>query len=428
MKPPEHNLSQMAHGLIGSEILKIAAEIRAKVAKGEKVFNLTVGDFRPDQFAIPDVLKSAIAEGYAAGETNYPPSDGILELRQAISQFYAERLGLDYQIPEIVVTGGVRPSIYGAYRVLLDPGETLLYPLPSWNNNHYAWLVGARPLEVTARPETNFLPTAEDLKPFLKDTRVLLLNSPLNPAGTVYSESGLERVVAAILDENTKRESAGRRPLMLVYDQVYWMLTFGSARHVTPVDIDVRMREYTLFTDGISKAFAATGLRVGWCIGPERYMKPFSDFIGHVGAWAPRPEQVGTAKLLRDPTAIDSYHRVMKAGVEARLVALHEGFEAMKRDGYPVKSIAPQGAIYLSAQIDLVGRTVAGRKLDTNEEIRRFLLEEASLAVVPFQAFGLREETGWFRLSVGAIALADVGKLFPALRKALDAAVVPSLE
>jgi aspartate aminotransferase len=420
MEQPDRYLSQMAHGLVGSEILKIAAEIRAKAARGEKVYNLTVGDFRPDQFPVPELLRKTISEAYAANETNYPPSDGMPELRQAISEFYADRLGLEYQIPNIVVTGGVRPSIYGAYRVLLDPGETLVFPVPSWNNNHYAWLLGSKAAEVIGRYETHFLPTAEDLKPYLHEARVILLNSPLNPAGTVYTESQLERVVAAILDENRKRDAQGRRPVMLVYDQVYWMLTFGTARHYTPVGIDARMREFTIFTDGISKAFAATGLRVGWAVGPERYIKPICDVMGHVGAWAPRPEQIGAARLLRDGAAIDAYHGVMKKGIEDRLHALHDGFEAMRRDGYPVESIAPQGAIYLSARIDLIGRSVGSRKLNTNEEIRRFLLAEASLAVVPFQAFGLKEETGWFRLSVGALPLADVEHLFPALRRALD--------
>jgi aspartate aminotransferase len=101
-------------------------------------------------------------------------------------------------------------------------------------------------------------------------------------------------------------------------------------------------------------------------------------------------------------------------------VALHAGFEKMRQDGYPVETIAPQAAIYLSARINLIGRMAGSRRLNTNEDIRRFLLDEASFAVVPFQAFGLKEDSGWFRLSVGALAMDDVASLFPALRKALD--------
>jgi aspartate aminotransferase len=314
----------------------------------------------------------------------------------------------------------VRPALYCTFRTFLDPGDGLLFPVPSWNNNHYAWLCGARPLAVVAGADVRFLPTAEMLRPHLSEARVLTLNSPLNPAGTCYTEAELERIVGLILDENVRRDEEGRAPLILLYDMVYWMLTFGDTKHVTPVQIDPRMRAWTIFNDGISKGFASTGLRVGWAVGPEAFMKPFSDFLGHVGAWAPRPEQVATARFLRETAAVDAFLAELKKGVARRLDALHRGFEAMRADGYPVRSIPPAGAIYLSAQIDLVGRRFGGHVLATNEDIRRFLLAEASMAVVPFQAFGLKEDTGWFRLSVGALPLEDVDRLFPALRKALD--------
>lgn len=415
-------VSAMAKGLVGSEILKIAADIRARVAAGQKIVNLTVGDFKPAVFGIPAGLKQGIAEAYESGETNYPPSDGVPELRQAVRNFYAERLGLDYATSSVVIAGGVRPAIYCSYRTLLDPGETLAYPVPSWNNNHYAWLVGAKGQPIIARRETDFLPTAGDLAPHLAGTRVLVLNSPLNPAGTAYTEDELRKIVEMILDENGRRAASGQRPLMLIYDQVYWMLTFGTTSHVTPVGIDSRMRDYTIFTDGMSKAFAATGLRVGWCVGPEAVMKPLSDILGHVGAWAPRPEQVACARFLADRANLEAYSLCMKHGIEKRLVTLHEGFEAMRQDGYPVDSIAPQGAIYLSARINLIGRTLNGVRLDSNEQIRQFLLEKAAMAVVPFQAFGLKEESGWFRLSVGALAPTDLDGLFPRLREVLEEA------
>lgn len=416
----EIHLSQMAGRLVGSEILKIAGQVRARQARGESVVNLTVGDFKASQFPIPDVLRDGICDAYRAGETNYPPSNGLPELREAVVAFYSERLGLDYPVESVIVMGGVRPAIYGTYRTLLDPGEKLIYPVPSWNNNHYAWLVGAQGVPVTARRETNFLPTADDLAPYIRSARVLTLNSPLNPAGTAYSESEMEGIVRLVRNENTRRAASGERPVMLLYDHVYWMLTFGSVKHVTPVQIDPAMREFTIFTDGISKSFAATGVRVGWCVGPAGYMKPMSDILGHVGAWAPRAEQVATTKLLKNGAAIESYHAVMKKAVEDRLTALYAGFESMRKDGYAVESIEPQGAIYLSTRFNIIGRSSAGGVLDTNEKIREFLLSEASVAVVPFQAFGLKEESGWFRLSVGAVSMGDIAAMFPALRKAMD--------
>jgi aspartate aminotransferase len=172
---------------------------------------------------------------------------------------------------------------------------------------------------------------------------------------------------------------------------------------------------YVIFVDGISKAFAATGLRVGWGVGPPAVISAIRDFLGHVGAWAPRAEQVATAELLRDPAAVDAYGREFRAQLEARLDRLHQGFSAMHAAGLPVRDISPQGAIYLSVQFDLIGK----RGFRTNDEVRSYLLREAGFAMVPFQAFGLEGETGWFRLSVGAVSLRDIDEALPRVEAAL---------
>src|SRR5439155_10911164 len=118
-------------------------------------------------------------------ETNYPPSDGVLKLRERVRDFYRERLQLDVPIESVVIAGGSRPIIYAAYRAVVDPGEKVIYPVPSWNNNHYCHLVGAKGIAVETDPEHGFLPTAKSLQPYLKKARLLSLCTPLNPAGTV---------------------------------------------------------------------------------------------------------------------------------------------------------------------------------------------------------------------------------------------------
>jgi aspartate aminotransferase len=292
-------VSRMAGALVGSEILKIAAGIRALRASGATVCNLTVGDFDPAQFRIPAALEEGIVDALRAGETNYPPSSGLDPLRAAIGDFWRRRLGLDYPAASIVVTGGSRPGIYGAYRTLVDEGEGVVYPVPSWNNNHYVHLVGAEGVPLVCGPESGFLPTADALAPLVRDPRVRLvaLNSPLNPAGTLFTADQLGAVCDVVLGEN-RRRGAADRPLWLLYDQVYWTLTFGGARHVDPVSLAPAMREHTVYVDGISKAFAATGVRVGWVAGPERVTRAMSDVLGHVGAWAPRAEQAAVAHFL----------------------------------------------------------------------------------------------------------------------------------
>jgi aspartate aminotransferase len=416
----EAGLSALARGVIGSEILKLAGEIRALKAKGEAVCNLTVGDFDPAYFPVPVELIEGTRAALAAGNTNYPPSDGVLALREAVVRFYERELGLKYPVESVLIAGGARPLLYGAYRTLLDPGDAAVYPVPSWNNNHYAYLSGARPVEIPVSAEANFFPTAEQLRPHLAGARTLLINSPLNPTGTVIDREELRRITLLVVEENARRRASSARPLYLIFDQVYWKLTFGDAAHVTPIELVPEVAPYTLLLDAMSKSFCATGLRVGWGIMPPAIRHRMADILGHVGAWAPKPEQLAAAALLDAPEAMRAFQSTMKAKVKERLDALYTGFMALKSEGFPLDAIAPQGAIYLSARFDLIGKTVRGRTLRTNEEIRRLLLEGAGLGVVPFQAFGLKEDNGWFRLSVGAVSMADIEGAFPRIRALLS--------
>ncbi len=407
----ETGLSSLARGLIGSEILKIAAEIRTLSEKGREICNLTVGDFSPQQFRIPPKLEALIAEALAAGETNYPPSDGVKELRQAVMQFFKDSFSLSYPLESTLIAGGSRPIIYALYAAVVDPGDKVIYPTPSWNNNHYTYLVGGVPVEIVVGPETNFLPTAEQIRPLIRDARMLCVNTPLNPTGTVMARDEVEAIARLVVDENSRRFARGERPLFLMWDQVYWMLTFGNNRHHTPPQLVPESARWTIFIDGISKAFAATGLRVGWSVAPVHIIARMRDILGHVGAWAPRAEQVAVAKFLGMSDEIESFHQEMIRELQLRLDLLHDGFESMRRDGLPVRAIAPQGAIYLSAQFQMPGRS--------NEEIRKLLLDRAGFAAVPFQAFGLKRDDGWFRLSVGAVSPEEIEAGLLRVREAL---------
>ena len=411
------DLSSLARGVVGSEILKIAGEVRALKAQGAEVCNLTVGDFDPACFPIPAALMEGTRKALAEGHTNYPPSDGVMPLREAVVAFYQRELGLAYPVESVLITGGARPLLYGAYRTLVDPGESVIYTVPSWNNNHYAYLSGAKAVEIPVTAEANFFPTLAQLEPHLGTARLLVLNSPLNPTGTAISREALKAITEAVVAENQRRRAEGRRILFFVFDQVYWTLTFGQTAHVTPVQLVPESAPFVLFIDALSKAFCATGLRVGWGVMPPAVRDRMSDILGHVGAWAPKAEQVATAELLRAPETIRTFQEHLRAELRLRLDALFGGFEALRKEGLPVEVIAPQGAIYLSVRFNAFGKTIKGRTITRNEDIRQLLLQEAGLAIVPFQAFGLKEESGWFRISVGACTLADIDAMFPRLRE-----------
>jgi aspartate aminotransferase len=414
-------LSRLASELSGSEILKIGAEVRAAAASGRAVTNLTIGDFSPKEFRIPRAMEEGIVAALAAGEFTYPPSNGLESLRNSIRKFYADRIGANYPLESILVTAGARPAIYSLFRAVVSPGDPVVFPVPSWNNNYYVQIVGAKGIPVVCDASTNFQPTAALLREHVRGARLLSLNSPLNPTGTMIDADALRAICDLVLEENTRRSPA-EGPLYLMYDQVYWMLTSGTVEHVDPVTLRPEMAPYTVLVDAISKAFAATGLRVGWAIGPADVIRAMSDISGHVGAWAPRPEQFATAKLLCDGKAVDQYIEGMARDASDRLRALSDGLRAMKADGLPVDCIDPQGAIYVSAQFSLRGRRAPnGDKLDTNEQIRRYLLDAAGLGAVPFQAFGFPGDTGWFRLSIGVVSVADIKALIPRIRSAIEA-------
>ena len=413
-------VSERAAHLVGSEILRIAAEVRAMVAAGADVCNLTVGDFDSSQFPIPAALLQGITEALRAGETNYPPSDGMPALRSAVVEMFRRRLGLEYTVESVLVTGGSRPGLYGAYGAVVDPGDFVVYPVPSWNNNHYVHLASARGRPVLCGPETGFLPTRESLEEPLRGARLLVINSPLNPTGTAFDAESLAGICDLVLEENARR-GPGERPLYLLYDQVYWMLTFGGVKHVNPVSLRPAMADFTIFVDGTSKAFASTGVRVGWVVAPADVTRRMASLLGHVGAWAPRAEQVAVARFLGNDAAMDEYLDGFRAALNERLQLLYGGITALRDRGLPVDAIAPEGAIYLSVRFALSGyRTPAGQTLDTDVDIRRFLLESAGAAVIPFQSFGFQDDSGWFRLSVGAASPEAIQAVLVRLEQSLS--------
>lgn len=412
-------VAHMAASLQGSAILAIAAQVRALVSQGHQICNLTIGDFDPKHYPLPEMLLDGTTQALREGYSNYPPANGILELRKSVQTLYKRRLGWQPRLEDVLIAGGARPILYGCYRAIVNPGDKVVYGTPSWNNNHYTHMVGGVPVEIEVGPEDNFFPKLTAIAPHLHDAALVVLNSPLNPSGTCIDADTLAGLCDLILAENHRRKAENRRPLFLCYDQIYWMLTFGASHHADPVSLRPAMADYTIYVDGISKCFAATGLRVGWTVGPPPVVDAMNKVLGHVGAWAPKAEQLATARLLDDDVATDKYLAFIRHAAGTRLDLLYRRLSEMQAQGFPIQALQPQGAIYLSAEFALQGWRDGTRLFHSAADVRTWLLESVGMAMVPFRAFGAPHAPHWYRLSVGAVGVAELDATLDRLAAAL---------
>jgi aspartate aminotransferase len=271
---------------------------------------------------------------------------------------------------------------------------------------------------VDALPENNFMPAAAAIAPHIPGAALLCLCTPQNPTGTTLEEDELAKICDLVIEEN-KRRGPKEKKLYVMFDQMYFTLTYGETKHCNPVTLRPEMKAYTIMIDGISKSFAATGVRVGWALGPAYVIAKMKALLTHIGAWSPMAEQKATAVLLQQKDAVKTYFTGFKAALEERLWRIYNGFMALKEKGYPVDAITPQAAIYLTIKLELAGKYVDGRPLETQADVTDYILSEAKLAVVPFYAFGSDRQSPWYRLSIGTCRLEELDEMFAKLEAAL---------
>jgi aspartate aminotransferase len=419
MKKSNFKVSKLAEAITPPEIIRLANEISDKINNGEQIYNLTIGDFNPQVFPIPELLKEEIIKAYNSRQTNYPPANGLPALRKSISGFIKDKGGFNIDPEEIIIASGARPIIYSVYRAIVNPGDSVIYPVPSWNNEHYCLMNSAKPLIVETKPENNFLPSAEDLKPFIKEAKLVALCSPQNPTGTLFKKQQLKDICDLIMEENYRRKD-DERPLYLLLDQIYWILTHQDNVHYNPVDLTPEIKDYVLYVDGISKCFASTGLRVGWSFGPPKVIKKMQAIILHMGAWAPRAEQTGLSVFLSNKKAVDEYLANFKSQLYERLIIIYDTFTKLKEEGFDVEAVNPQGAIYLTVKIDIRGKkTSDGKVINKTADIYDYILNDARIATVPFYAFGSSKDFPWYRISVGTCTIESAKNAMESLKKSL---------
>ncbi|HEY8487865.1 MAG TPA: pyridoxal phosphate-dependent aminotransferase [Thermaerobacter sp.] len=394
------HLSARARGIQPSVTITIDARAKELKAAGEQVINLSAGE--PD-FPTPRHVREAAKAAIDAGFTRYTPAAGIAELRRAIAQKHRRDNGLEYAEDEIVVSAGGKHALFNAFMAICDSGDQVIIPAPYWvSYPEMVRLAGGEPVIVETGPETGFKLTPEALRRALTPrSRALILNSPSNPTGTVYTRQELDDLAAV----------AAEAGLWMVTDELYEHLIY-EGEHVSVAALRPEYRERVILINGVSKAYAMTGWRIGW-------------------AAAPRP--VARAMAAIQSQATSSVNSIAQKAAVAALTGPQDDVAAM-RDEYRqrrdllveglsrlpgVEVLRPAGAFYVYPSVrGLLGREIGGRRAGDDVALAEVLLEAARIAVVPGTAFGT---PGYLRLSY-ATSRSDLEEALRRLERLLEGA------
>ena len=362
--------AQMVAQLTESATLAMARKSRELAQQGVKVVSLSLGE--PD-FNTPDFIKAAAIDAMDKNITHYPPVNGILEVRQAIAKKLDRDNGLKYSPEEILVSTGAKQCIANAILSLVDAGDEVIMPSPYWvSYAEIVKMVGGVVIEVPAGVENDYKITAEQLNNAITDkTRLIIYSSPCNPTGSVYSESELKAFADVI------RPHQG---LYVISDEIYELIHFTN-RPVSMASID-GMWDRTITVNGVSKAFAMTGWRIGYMAAPKWIIDACNKMQGQITSGANSIAQMAAkAAVEADPTVVAEMVMTFKS----RRDLVHELLKEIPN----IKINLPEGAFYFFPDVRYyLGKKAGNRVIETAQDLCMYLLEEHRLALVTGEAFG----------------------------------------
>ena len=374
MKP----VSKIAEAVRASTTLAVDSLAKQMKADGLDVVGFGTGE--PD-FNTPDNINMAGIRAICDGKTKYTPAAGIIPLRKAIAQRLKEDCGVDYDYTQIVVASGAKHSVYIALAAITNPGDEIIIPAPFWVSYYeMVRMVGGTPVIVEAGEEQNFKITAQQLEAAITDkTKCLMLNNPSNPTGMIYSAEELR----AIADVCVKHD------LYILADEIYYQLIYDGIEFTSIASLGEEVKERTLLINGVSKSYAMTGWRVGYCAANKTLAKIMSNFLSHSTGAPSTISQWASVEALTGP----------QEGIEAmRLAFLERRDYIVKRiNSIPgVSCIVPNGAFYVMLNIEqLIGKTLGGKLIENDDDFAVALLEKALVAVVPCSGFGMKNFVRW---------------------------------
>ncbi len=372
-------LAGRAKNVSPSPTLTIDARAKKMIAEGIKVINFGAGE--PD-FDTPANIKSAAVEAIQAGMTKYTPVAGTEALRKAITKKLARDNGLEYEPGQIVVSAGAKHSLYNAFQVLCQDGDEVILPAPYWGSYlEQVKLAGATPVILPTTATNDFkLEPAQLEKAINSRTRAIVLNSPSNPTGTVYTRDELSEL----------GEVLQKYDIAIISDEIYEKLIYNGLEHVSIASISPALKEQTVVINGVSKTYAMTGWRIGYAAAPAPVAKAMADLQSHSTS---NPTSIAQAAALEALEGNQEAVEQMKREFVERRDYMVERLNAMPG----VQCNRPGGAFYVFPEISgLIGRSFNGTRINNATDLATVLLEKAHVAIVPGVAFG---DDTCFRLS-----------------------------
>ena len=374
MKP----VSKVAEAVRASTTLAVDSLAKQMKADGLDVVGFGTGE--PD-FNTPDNINMAGIKAICDGKTKYTPAAGIIPLRKAIAQRLKDDCGLDYDYTQIVVASGAKHSVYIALAAITNPGDEIIIPAPFWVSYYeMVRMTGGTPVIVEAGEEQGFKITAQQLEAAITDkTKCLMLNNPSNPTGMIYSADELR----ALADVCVKHD------LYILADEIYYQLIYDGVEFTSMASLGEEVKERTLLVNGVSKSYAMTGWRVGYCAANKTLAKIMSNYLSHSTGAPSTISQWASVEALTGPQ--DGIEAMRKAFLERR------DYIVRRINEIPgVSCIVPNGAFYVMMNIEkLVGKTLVGKLIENDDDFAVALLEKALVAVVPCSGFGMKNFVRW---------------------------------
>jgi aspartate aminotransferase len=360
-------LAKRVEALTPSTTLAITAKANALKAEGHNVIGLGAGE--PD-FNTPIHIIEAAYQSMKEGHTKYTASGGLLSLKKAITNKLKQDQGLTYETSEIIVSTGAKHSLYSLFQAIIDEGDEVIIPIPYWvSYPEQVKLAGGVPVYVEGKEENQFKITADDLKKSItKQTKALVLNSPSNPTGSLYTAEELKAIGEVCLQED----------VLIVSDEIYEKLIYGGAKHTSIAELSPELKEQTIIINGLSKSHAMTGWRIGFAAGNAKIIKAMTNLDSHSTS---------------NPTTI-SQHGALAAynGTQEPVEEMRQAFEERMNEVYErlitlpgISCVKPNGAFYLFPNAK---EAVKNTGFSTVDEWVEAILEEEKVALVPGSGFG----------------------------------------